>query len=232
MVKLDMALNYLEKSREIKKNKEIGYLIPYIYILIGKKIIQKAGKIKLSEALLSHKTIEEKDKREFKHQATTNPIKFYESCKVCYQCYQIYTFIMKKHSIFSKKLNPIKKKPLKLIKNATTSELGILNKDNLNDLLADMSFYLTSCDMSCDNRVKDMYSQMTEFNMSKYDLQNKEILLRRKSRGYRDHNESSLDYIPNVKPQFPSRKNKKVLSIVAQFYIGKPRKIERRLIIK
>ena len=229
-----MTLDRLAITREKLKNKEIMYLVPYHTIQIGKKVIKNTDNLSLSEALLYKNSITNKDLIELDAQATSFPNKYYEPCKVCYQCYQIYTFIMKQHRTRKKLVFTRKDYKGKFIENLMNSELGPLNKDNINDLLADISFFLVSSENDCDERVKNMYSSMTELHKSRHQeklVKDSFIKVNRTSIS----KSTEFDIMPSIQliNATPNKSRCKViLSKVGEFYIGKPKKKLNRIIIK
>ena len=229
-----MTLDFLTRSRIKKRNSEISYLIPFSSIMIGKKIIEKASTIELSEALLNKNVVTENDRQNFKVQASRDPLKYYQTYKVCYQCYHIYSFIMNNHSMIPKPSLSTKNLRVNSKLRLIQSELGPLNKDNIDDLLLDMSYYLASCEMDCDDRVKQMYSSMTEISqsISKKSLESEEVMPKKVISSKRL---TVNDKISAISPNVPNpirRKSKRVTSIVREFYMGKPKKIGNRLMIK
>lgn len=231
-----MTLDYLVKAREKQKNQEVAYLIPYNCILLGKKLIQKAEYFELSQVLTNKNLITKSDIEDLQKQGKKTPVKYYQPFKVCYQCYQIYSFIMRSHRLIPSKPVSLKNIKVKQIKNTMESELGILNKDNIDDLLLDMSFYLTSSEMNCDDRVKNLYASMTELNLSR---NNDETKLQQGMfrTNYRDpsNKTAALDLIPAIPMDYPknvARRKMRVLSKVGEFYLRKPKRIDNRLVIK
>jgi hypothetical protein len=116
------------------------------------------------------------------------------------------------------------------------SELGILNKDNIDDLLLDMSFYLTSSEMNCDDRVKNLYASMTELNLSRNNDESKlqQGMLRTNYRNP-SNKTATLDLIPAIPMDYPknvARRKMRVLSKVGEFYLRKPKRVDNRLVIK
>jgi hypothetical protein len=140
---------------------------------------------------------------------------------------------MRQHRLQPNPQNPKLKRP-KLIKNPMESELGTLNKDNLDDLLLDMSFYMTSSEMDCDDRVKQMFSSMTELSQAlNQEHRAKQMVLRSSYKGPGEKT-LTLDLIPALSPEFSklNRRRGRIMSKVGEFYIGKPRKKPSRLVIK
>ena len=226
-----MSLDFLARAREKIKNKEVDYLIPYHYILLGKKIIQNSKTMDLLEAFaLTY------DKSDLIRQAKRNPLKYYENFKVCYRCYQIYLYIMKKNQLSPIKTVPIKHVKGKMSKNCVDSELGIINKDNIDDLLLDMSFYLASTEMECDDRVKNMYSSMTEINQSIANQNNSSVIHTRHNSIYGlKQFPSQIESLPVINIEVPKaqpRRSRRIMSKVGEFYIGKPKRLGKRLILK
>lgn len=234
MIKLDMNLDRMAKGREEAKNAEVGYVVTFFYIAIGKKIIEKTRNTDLSKTLVSKNIVSEAEKQFYRAEAMKNPLKYYQTYTVCYQCYHIYSYLMKEYSLAPSKLISFKSLKPKPVKSYMQSELGPLNKNNLNDLLLDMSFYLASCDMDCDEKVKKIFSDQTELNKSiAEDSEIAKTALLRKS--FRESAKSgSLDLMPSMTPTVKKirRRSKRILSKIGQFYIGKPKRLGSRLIIK
>lgn len=223
LIKLDKELENLNKSKEELRNKEAFYIVPYKYILCGKNLLKDSGLFRLTSNFANNTPISLSQKSKISIEAAANPTRYYETHRVCYQCYQVYSFFMKNFN--RPQYKKVVKKPLpKQLTNCYESEIGFINKDNLNDLLLDISYYKVSRKNVPSEKVRNLYASQIEFNASKSEsMDNSKI----------SHSNKPSNSFENAEGQFnlffPNkiRRKKRVLSKVAQYYIGKPRLVSR-----
>lgn len=213
----------LNKNREELRNNEVFYVVPYKYIVYGKKLLEDSGVFQLTTNFAYNTPISLSQKSKISLHACEFPERFYQSRKVCYQCYQIYSFFMK--NLNQPKYKQQKKKvQARPLKNCFESDLGPINKDNLDDLLLDISYYKVSQKILPNEKLKNLFASQTEFNISKNEsIENSKILHSKKPSISFEYPEGHMNL------SFPNkiRRKKRVLSKVAQYYIGKSRIVSR-----
>ena len=218
LIKLDKELENLNKSKEELRNKEAFYIVPYKYILCGKNLLKDSGLFQLTNNFANNTPISLSQKSKITVEAAANPTRYYAAHRVCYQCYQVYSFFMKNFN--RPQYKKVIKRPLpKTLTNCYESEIGLINKDNLNDLLVDISYYKISRKVVPNEKIRNIYASQTEFNVSKSESMNNSKV---------SHSSKPSNSFENAQEQFSlffpkiARRKKRVLSKVAQYYIGKP----------
>lgn len=223
LIKLDAELEKLNKNREEIRNSEVFYVVPYKYILYGKNLLEDSGVFQLTTNFAYNTPISLSQKSKITKQACEVPGRFYQSRKVCYQCYQIYSFFMKNLNQ-PQQTRQKKKVQSRPIKNCYESDIGLINKDNLDDLLLDISYYKLTQKTIPNEKLKNLFASRTEFSISQNESADNSKIHHSKKPSFSFENpETHLNF------SFPNkiRRKKRVLSKVAQYYIGKSRIVSR-----
>ena len=220
-MKLDDEVEKLSKQREQTKANEVFYVVSYYYVLLGKKILKEQG---TGFRLNDNQRVSPEARSDIKSSSCKFPGRSYESFKVCYNCFKVYSLLMK---LWNKKTKELKKAPLvRPARNYYESEIGFINKDNLNDLLVDIRFYKKLRKGQCDDNIKSQYASMTEYSLNQClgNTETKELA----------SSSQIKDKVPRSQSNnvFKIRTKKRVLSKVAQYYIGKTYKSNSRIAFK
>jgi hypothetical protein len=217
-MKLDDEVEKLNKKREKIKGNEVLYVVSDHYILLGKKVIKELGIQNFAKGLGSRQNVSPQARCEVQSTVKLFPARYYRSYKVCLNCFKVYSMLVKEYGK-SDQQNKKQKIPDKdPFINYYESEIGIINKDNFNDLLVDIRFYKRLRKGPCNEDLRRQYASMTEYSLNK--------CLEKPGTRF----SSTISSIPSnsnsqITSNFKIRTKKRVLSKVAQFYMGKSLKL-------
>lgn len=195
--------------------------MPLYIINLGKIIFEKArylgaGQDLEIETFLNRKSIHKIIKRLDFTSVNTQRTRLYETVKICEKCYEVYNTIRHyKHTFKSNYERLPSRKSVfqteRSCENLVDSTIGKINKDNINDLLVDISAALIEGDAEIDKSTKRnmtvLLSSKTEFSQIKTRNRLKKQHTIHSSRNNLEVKDSKLESMIALR-FFPNEKNK------------------------